>query len=83
MQREDESVISYTVWSEGLEILLPKAQYVVFSDADSEGALASGTWDRVWDIVGDLMEKTGWYPVRYRVREFPTAEQLKAIGKAF
>lgn len=82
VKREDESLLSYTVWSEGLEILLPKSQYVVFSDAESEGALASGTWDRVHEVVGDVMEETDWYPLRYRVHSFPTPEQLEAIGKA-
>lgn len=80
VQRDDESLLSYTVWSEGVELLLPKAQIVVFSDAESEGALASGPWEKVQEIVGNLMEETDLYPVRYRVREFPTAEQLEAIG---
>lgn len=82
VRRDDDSLLSYTVWSEGLEILLPKSQFIVFSDGNSEGALASGTWDRVREVVGDLMEETDWYPLRYRVRNFPTAEQLKAIGNA-
>ncbi len=50
VQREDDSVISYTVWSEGVEILLPKAQYVVFINAGAEGRwpAAAGSGCKRW-----------------------------------
>jgi hypothetical protein len=30
--------------------------------------------------AGDLLEPTDYWPPRYRVRGFPTAEQLQAMG---
>jgi hypothetical protein len=42
--------------------------------------VASADWDKVQKVAGDLMEETDLYPARYRVREFPTDEQLAEIG---
>jgi hypothetical protein len=41
--------------------------------------LGVGEWDRVREVVGDLIEPLGVYPERYRVRSFPTSEQLREI----
>ena len=37
-------------------------------------------WDRVVEVVGHLMEPLDIYPQRFRVSDFPTDEQLAAIG---
>jgi hypothetical protein len=37
-------------------------------------------WRRVMDTAGDLLEPLDMYPFRYRVREFPSEEQLAAMG---
>ena len=37
-------------------------------------------WERVAGVAGDLMEPQDLYPERYRVVEFPSDEQLAAIG---
>jgi len=70
--------VSYAVWSEGTDTLLPKTNKLFF--LQDEDLVASGDWDKVQQVVGDLMEETDLYPARYRVRGFPTAEQLAAIG---
>lgn len=44
--------------------------------------VAFADWARVQDVVGDLMKPVGLYPQRFRVEQFPTGEQLKAIGFA-
>ena len=78
-------VRSYSVWSEGIDTLLPKTDLVFFvgpkPGQDDPGIVAEGQWDRVCQVVGHLMERTDFYPERYRVKEFPSQEQLAAIVK--
>ena len=62
-----------------LETLLPKT-HKLFLVRQGQGIVASGDWDRVQEVVGDLLEETDLYPARYRVRAFPSDEQLAAIG---
>ncbi|HEV3082007.1 MAG TPA: hypothetical protein VGY66_19660 [Gemmataceae bacterium] len=75
---------SYGVWSQGLNSLLPKADQVYFfvPKGDEEGSVvARADWNRVQQLVGDLMAAQGTYPERYQVKEFPTADQLAAIRR--
>jgi uncharacterized protein YtpQ (UPF0354 family) len=71
--------VSYAAWSDGADTLLPKANKVFFV-REGQGIVASGDWEDVERIVGHLMQPTDMYPLRFRVREFPTDEQLAAIG---
>jgi hypothetical protein len=74
---------SYCVWSQGVDILLPKADQVYFfvPKGENEGSVvAKASWDRVQRLVGHLLEQQGTYPVRYRAKGFPTAEQLALMG---
>ncbi len=81
VQKEDsERLLSFCVWSQYVDSLLPRTQLLVLV---SDGNLvASGEWDHVADIVQDLMvvDET-YYPVRYRVTNFPSKKQLAAIGR--
>src|SRR5262245_57993284 len=78
-------ISSYSVWSQGISSLLPETDDVVFlradQVADKVSVAAAGSWQRVRDVAGDLMQPQGTYPERYRVLEFPSAQQLAAIGK--
>ena len=79
-------ISSYSVWSQGIASLLPETDDVVFLRGASDGnedvqLAAAGSWQRVRDVAGDLMQPQGTYPERYRVLEFPSAQQLEAIGK--
>jgi hypothetical protein len=60
-------------------VFVPKT-HKLFLVHRERGIVAGGDWDRVQQVVGDLLEETDLYPVRYRVRGFPTDEQLVAIG---
>jgi hypothetical protein len=53
---------------------------VAFMQEGLERPVVLGDWGRVMEVVGDLMEPTEDYPRRYRVREFPDAAALEAIG---
>lgn len=78
--QETKLVSSYCVWSKDVDSLLPKTQLVMF--ASEAGVDASGEWDRVAAIVGELMElDEAYYPCRYRVTQYPSPDQLAAIGK--
>ncbi len=71
-------------WSEGVDTILPKTAVILIrSTCLEEGSPmfhAAAEWDRVQEVVGDLMEPLGLYPERYRVRSFPTSDQNKAIN---
>jgi hypothetical protein len=71
-------VFSYAVWSNGVDTYLPRAQKVVFLDEGKECAIV--TWEQVERVVGHLLEPVeDLYPPRWRVREFPTSQQLEQL----
>jgi len=78
-------VTSYSVWSEGVDTLLPQTDDIVLlrpePDAGEVKLAAAGSFERVREVVGDLMQPLGIYPERYRVGAFPSERQLEAIGK--
>jgi hypothetical protein len=83
VRKEGGRVISWCVWSEGVDTLLPRTDEVFFFRPAGEGegkVVARGRWARVREVAGELMEPCGLYPERLRVRSFPTDEQLAAIG---
>jgi hypothetical protein len=83
--KDSGRVTSYSVWSEGVDTLLPESDDVLLLRPDGASqdvqVLAANGFDRVREVVGDLMQPLGTYPERYRVMEFPSDEQLKEIGK--
>jgi len=84
-KHDSEEVISYTVWSDGVEALLPEADMVYFfrMKGENDGEIvANAPWPRVREIVGDRMKPEGLYPERYRVTTFPNAEELTALGRS-
>jgi len=84
-KHDSEEVVSYTVWSDGVEALLPEADTVYFFrvKGEEEGEIvANASWQRVREVVGHLMQPQGLYPERYRVTSFPNAEQLAVLGRS-
>ena len=78
-REEDDQVFSYCVWGDGVDSLLPRTQLVMLATKDHE--TRCGEWEHVASVVGDLMEADdSYYPTRYRVRSFPSQEQLEEIG---
>jgi hypothetical protein len=81
--KRGEMVISYCVWSEGVDTLLPRTDEVFFfrQGTDQKGEIVmTAEWSKVAQVVGELMEPCGLYPERYRVRAFPTPEQFASMG---
>lgn len=80
--RVTHELSTVAVWSEGVEALLPRAEKIGFTAGDPEDPSVLGTapWKRVREVCGDLMELTNYWPDRWRVDQFPTQQQLDAIG---
>ena len=76
---ETKRLRSYCTWSEGVDSLLPETQFITM--ISGQEVVASGTWEHVAEIAGDLMiADDSYYPIRYRVNQFPTDEQIQEIG---
>lgn len=78
--------MSYCVWGEGVDAMLPQTQFIMLpSEADLDGGESTrigGPWAQVREVVGDLMQPVpDLYPPRWRVREFPSQQQLQMIGQ--
>ncbi|PHS08374.1 MAG: hypothetical protein COA78_12860 [Blastopirellula sp.] len=81
ISREDSGqLISYAVWSKGVQALLPETDYVFFLDKTDGSIAASATWEKVREIVGTLMTDLDTYPPRFQVEEFPTPTQIEQLG---
>ena len=77
--KNTDEVFTYCVWGEDVDSLLPKTDRIML--AQDGGGIASAEWDQVVSVVGDLIvREEDYYPERFRVREFPTRQQLEAIG---
>lgn len=80
VERPSGALTSYCLWSQGVDALLPRTQQVLFFGEGVQG-VCGGEWDRVAEIVGELLEPLPLYPLRFRVRGFPTPQQLAEIGR--
>lgn len=72
--------LSYTVWTDGVTALLPKADRVHFYISESE-PVRWAPWHEVVNAVGHLMSpQPGRYPPRWHVARFPTQAHLQQMG---
>ncbi|MCC4607782.1 DUF1444 family protein [Xanthomonas campestris pv. zinniae] len=75
---------SLATWTEGVDILLPKADRIVFVSSKEEGDadVVVAQWDQAVGVVGALMElQPEFYPPRYRVRTFPSPVQFQQLAQ--
>jgi uncharacterized protein YtpQ (UPF0354 family) len=75
-------VYSACIWTNGIDSLLPRAENIAFL-VDLEGKDHFVVpWEAAVSVVGSLMEQEGdLMPPRYRVQQFPNAEQLTKLRK--
>jgi hypothetical protein len=76
---------SATAWSEGIATLLPTVDEICFVRGSVKAGfrmMGTAPWRRVVDILGDRMEPLGLYPERYRVRTFPSDNELTLLAGA-
>ncbi|MBW3595847.1 MAG: DUF1444 family protein, partial [Planctomycetes bacterium] len=79
IEKESGEVMSYCVWSKGVDAYLPKTQKVMFVE-EGQQELIGGDWDAVQRVVGRLMAPVeDLYPPRWRVRDFPSAAELEQL----
>ena len=75
-KKETEEILSYAVWGAGVDTLLPETDRVALirNPHQPEGFVP---WSRVREVMGtEMKELPDLYPKRYRVRKFPTPDQL-------
>jgi hypothetical protein len=75
---ETGDFMTYCVWPRDTLTLLPHTDRIAFMQEGKGPLLAE--WDRVVEVMGGLMEPMDIYPQRFQVSDFPTEEQLAAIG---
>jgi hypothetical protein len=81
--KESGALRSYCIWADGVDALMPRTDQVFFMRMREEGQgalVASASWDKVVEVVGERMEQTEHYPPRFRVESFPTEEELQQLG---
>ena len=75
---------SYCVWTEGVDSLLPKADYLIFNRG--AGGLhpdrLAVPWSVFEQLCGQYLERTSEAPIRYRARSFPTDAEWLAVHRA-
>jgi len=82
MQNEQtKKVRSYATWSKGVPTWLPKADLIGFYNPDDESSRLVA-WEAVVAELGSEMTALPYYPPRWSVTSFPTAEQLERMGSA-
>jgi uncharacterized protein YtpQ (UPF0354 family) len=80
VQKNNDVLVSYCVWREGVDTFLPVTHKVALMQEGRENMGVFADWTRVMEVAGELMELTDHYPRRYRVREFPDKAIQDAIG---
>jgi hypothetical protein len=80
MRKDDGPVLSMAVWSEGVDTLLPEADFVtILHDVGVGNQHSMLPWPAVRERFADLIEATDHVPVRYRVRATPPREAVVAL----
>lgn len=92
-RREDIFVASFTVyadektnaywsnvvWSNGVDTILPVADRVTFFEGEGVPRRVAA-WADVLRVMGPSMQELEGLPLRFRVKVFPNAEQMVAMG---
>lgn len=79
-QDERGRTLSYAVWLKGVNAVLPRTEVIFFMDpalGPEAPPVGIARWEDVSQVAGQLLAPVeGLYPERYRVKGFPTVEQL-------
>ncbi|MDH0863990.1 hypothetical protein [Mitsuaria sp. GD03876] len=78
--KDSERVVSYSVWPERVDTLLPHTDLVAFTSQDKPDEPIFVWWADAERIAGHYMVPQDLYPPRMRVRAFPTEAERAALG---
>jgi hypothetical protein len=78
-ERPDGSMFSVATWTDGVDTLLPRADYVGFS-SDSERFFVP--WEVAAVVAEPLLPEEGVAPDRYRVRSWPPSATMDSLRAA-
>jgi hypothetical protein len=80
-QQDPDDLQSFGTWTEGVATLLPRTDIVAFvRDVETprqESALVA--WEQAVEICGHRMQVGEWDPPRFRVNDFPSAEEWQRL----
>jgi hypothetical protein len=77
--KETDDVFSYAVWPKDVPTWLPRVdKLALMRSEDDQPEFVD--WETVVGVASDLMTPLDMYPKRFRVTEFPSEEQLQAMG---
>jgi hypothetical protein len=82
MQTTAGAYETYSVWSKDVPTLLPETDVVMFFDGSkpkAEQIVGRANWQRVREVLGNLMLDTKMFPPRYYVSKFPADAQLNDL----
>jgi uncharacterized protein YtpQ (UPF0354 family) len=81
MAFEDEAGRVFTVgtWTDGFDTLLPEAELIAFVRPGDALETLVVPWAAAFPMVREWMEPTEHYPVRWRVRSFPSGAVLERL----
>jgi len=84
-RRESEDTVhTWAVVPKVQHALIPQTDYVKFvADPDTSGickTLASATFERFKEVLGESLIDVEQYPVRYLMRAYPSSAELSALG---
>lgn len=81
-----QPTISYSIWREGRDTLLPKTDRVCLlrHDEQTDHPLVESinvSWDDFYHVAGELLSDTDYYPSRTRTNDFPNSRQLAQLSR--
>ena len=80
LTREDLGNLSFSVWAEQVDTLLPRTEFIIFNARGRDAARPLLVrWNEAVAVVGELMEPTDHAPERLRVRRFPDEAQFARL----
>ena len=84
LQSKESQIASVCSWTEGVDSLLPKVDFINFIKLDADGVNGSivgcARWDDAVAILPGQIEQKKYFPYRYETKAFPTAAQLQRLG---
>ncbi len=78
-----EAISSVTTWSQEIDSLLPEAEQValVVGQGKDQKVLGFAPWEKVLTVAGERLERTGYFPPRFRTRGALTQSEITQLTR--